>query len=104
MAVPCAMEGRTSMMSTSTSETALAALFCSPSLRTTTRREPSFLPTTILPSSSGIVSEPTSPSVSWGRPDTDSISPLCPSKAVIDTSTGEPSVMVRPVPWETTVA
>ena len=54
--------------------------------------------------SSPMTSVPTIPRLSCGRPNSDRVCPVSPSKAVIATSTGDPSVISRPSPFTSVVA
>ncbi len=72
--------------------------------RNARRRVPSRLPVTRRDRSSLIWPEPTMPRLIWGRPDSESMRPLVPSKAVTETRTGEPSVISRPLPSSSTRA
>ena len=103
-AVPMAIEGRMSMTSTSIPLVAPGAPAPGAIVRKATMRVPSRWPTTMEVSSSPMTSLPTMPRLSCGRPDSDRVCPVSPSKAVIATSTGEPSVMSRPLPSTRVVA
>ena len=99
--VPVAIDGRISTTSTS-------MVFGDPSPivmeRNASTRVPSRLPVTRRDRSSLIWPEPTMPRLIWGRPDSESMRPLVPSKAVTETRTGEPSVISRPLPSSSTRA
>ena len=103
-AVPTAMEGKMSMTSISMLLVDPGAPAPGAMVRKATMRVPSRCPTTMEVSSAPMASLPAMPRLSWGRPDSDRECPVSPSKAVIATSTGEPSVMSRPPPSTRVVA